>query len=318
MERAEFARTNRNGSVVITRPTYRWPFITAPDGPRPEAPAMTDEPMDRAGAFLLFMASMLLTSLATAMGIVSWHAQFAYVESIKHSHTSAALEALGLDLGAVIFAMLGIALARLGRRAVIERALVCICAAGSAAMNLGLANLGSPRSIGVYVMPPVLFAITSDRIVSVIRRQALGRKDDDDSQSSAWRIGGLAFLYLLRLIVAPPSTAKGARLALLNATPLPELPAADEPAAIEPARRNAIAAPRPSRRRRSRGRKPGPTKTQRLLDLVAERHGPLSDFPLADVSRVATGIAPEVGIHAGSARTALRAAVLAAQYGRER
>jgi hypothetical protein len=185
-------------------------------------------------------------------------------------------------------------------------------------MNLGLANLGSPRSVGVYVMPPILFALTSDRLVSVIRRQALGPQADDESQRSSWRVGGLAVLYMLRLAVAPPSTMRGARLALLNATPLPELPATPEPPAVEPSRRAAIGGPRPPQRRsrgRGRGRKPGPTKTQRLLDLVAERHGPLSEFPLTDVSRVATGIAPEVGIHAGSARTALRAAVLAAHDG---
>jgi len=74
----------------------------------------------------------------------------------------------------VIFALLGIALARLESRAVVERMLVVACAAGSCVMNLLGADLGSPRSVAVYVMPPVLFAAMSDRLISVIRRAAIG------------------------------------------------------------------------------------------------------------------------------------------------
>jgi hypothetical protein len=306
-ETAMGARASTNGhSVLITRPTFRWPFITTPkDG------AMTDR-KDRTGAVLIAAAGILLAALAAAMGVVSWHAQYAFIFAVKRQELAAALEALGLDCGAVIFSVLGIALARLGRRAVIERILVCICAAGSCAMNAAGADLGSPRSVAAFVMPPVLFAITSDRLVSVIRRSALGPKADADSQRSAWRVAGLAALYVLRLTVAPPSTVKGARRALLNATPLPEPARAALPAAAK-----AVAdSPRPVRKaRRARGSKGGPTKTQRFLGLVAERHGPLAAFPLADVSRIATTLAPEVDLHPGSARSALRAAVLAARDG---
>jgi hypothetical protein len=262
------------------------------------------KPKDWTGWLLIAAAALLLAGLAAAMGIVSWHAQYAFIYAIKHQQLAAALEALGLDAGAVIFSVLGIALARLGRRAVIERVLVCVCAAGSCAMNAAGADLGSPRSVAAFVMPPILFAITSDRLVSVIRRSALGPQADSEAQRSAWRVAGLAALYLLRLAVAPPSTVTGARRALLNATPLPSA---------------AVAAPEPpgaivrcSHRGRRKG---GATKTQRFLDLVAERHGPLSAFPLANVSKVATALAPEVDLHPGSARTALKAAVIAAQDG---
>jgi hypothetical protein len=57
------------------------------------------------------------------------------------------------------------------------------------------------------------------------------------------------------------------------------------------------------------------TKTARLLALVAEQHGPLASVPVADVSKISAGLAPQVGLNSGAARTALRRAVLAAQDG---
>jgi hypothetical protein len=237
---------------------------------------------------------------------------------------------LGLDAGAVIFALLAIALARLRRRAVIERVLVVVCAAGSCGMNLLAANLGSPRSVAVYVMPPVLFAATSDRLVAVVRRAAMGPRDDDGPQRSAWRALGLALLYVLRFALAAPSTAKGARQALLNATPLPAAgPLAIGPRKDEPDQQcpgcgtrfasmfcpgcGQAAGDSQDRTRREPPREG--TKTARFLALVAERYGPLAGFDLSKVSRVAGELAPEVGLHPGSARTALRSAVLAAQAG---
>jgi hypothetical protein len=249
------------------------------------------------GGLLLTSAALLLLGLAVAMGIVSWHAQYAFVFAIKHQRLAAALEALGLDCGAVIFSVLGIALARLGRRAIIERALVCICAAGSCAMNAAGADLGSLRSVAAFVMPPVLFAITSDRLISVIRRSALGPKADAEMQRSAWRVAGLAVLYGLRFAVAPAETAKGARRALLNATPLPQAP--------EPGR-TAIAGPVKSRSQK-RGRNQGsagPSKAAELIRLAAERHD-LSAIALDKVSALATDLAGEVGLHPATARRTL-------------
>lgn len=318
LQRAVAARANHNGTLILTRPTPRWPFMTWPradevtTGRATETAASSSS--DAWGTVLVAAASLLLLSLALAMGVVSWHAQYAFIFGIKHQKLASALEALGLDAGAVVFSILGIALARLGRRAVIERVLVCACAAGSLAMNAAGADLGSPRSVAAFAMPPILFAVVSDRLTALIRRTALGPAGSEESQGSAWRTAGVGFLYLLRLVIAPPSTLRGARQAILNVTPLPELPAPSKPAAIEPPGRSATASPGPSGRRR-RNRRPGATKTQRFLNLVAQRHGPLATFPLTDVSRVATSIAPEVGLHPGSARTALKAAVTAARNG---
>jgi hypothetical protein len=310
------ARAGSHGHVVIIKPTPRWPFMTSAAKPD-DGSASTDIAGKVTGSGLLIAgACVLLAALAVAMGITSFHAQFTYIYATKHQRVPSMLEALGLDCGAVIFSLLGIALARLGRRAVVERVLVIACALGSCGMNALNASLGSPRSVAVWALPPVLFALTSDRLISVIRRAALGRLADDESQRSAWHMASTALLYVLRFALAPPSTAKGARQAVLNATPLPHAPRPELPelAGRQPA---ITSSPRPVRSpRRARGTSNSPTKTARFLDLVAERHGPLDQFDVAKVSKVAADLAPEVGLHQGSARRELRAAVLAAQDGR--
>jgi hypothetical protein len=321
----------RREHVIITKWGIDWPWKR-----RGHETGRRDRRRDR-GALLLAGAAVLLAADATAMGIVSWHAQYAFVYGAKHQHAASALEALGLDAGAVIFALLALALARLRRRAVIERVLVVACAGGSCGMNLLAADLGSPRSVAVYVMPPVLFAAMSDRLVAVVRRAAMGTAEDGP-QRSAWRTVGLALLYVLRFTVAAPSTAKGARRALLNATPLPVL-AASQPLTMgtgnDRGQQSGGLCSRcgnwftstfcpdcgHSSGAGDSGERPGweppraGTKTARFLALVAERYGPLAGLDLGKVSRVAGELAPQVGLHPGSARTALRAAVLAAQAG---
>ena len=278
------ARTNGNGHVVITKPS-RMPRLG----------------WLNTSTLLLTAACVLLAALAVAMGIVSWHAQFAFIEAAKHQHAASALEAFGLDAGAVVFALLGIALARLGRRAVIERTLVLACALGSCAMNLLGAELGSPRSVVVYVMPAVLFACGADRLIAVVRRSALGQREDEDGQRSAWVAGGHAALYVLRFLLAPPSTATGVRRMVLNAAPLP---GADAVSAAEPVK--AISAT--ARSTRAARRPAGSGKQARLIELAGERHD-LATLPLADVSRAATDLADEAALHPGTARRVLLAHV---------
>jgi hypothetical protein len=59
------------------------------------------------------------------------------------------------------------------------------------------------------------------------------------------------------------------------------------------------------------------TKTAELIRLTVERHGPLEALPLDQTSRIATAIGNEIGLHPGSARTALRKRVLASQNGHD-
>lgn len=294
---------------------------------------------DATGRWLIAGVCLILACLAVAMGVTSFHAQFTYIFATKRQWAPAVLEALGLDAGAVTFALLGIALARLGRRAAVERVLVVACALGSCGMNVLNANLASPRSVAVYGMPPVLFALTSDRLIAVIRRAALGRATGDDEQRSAWFLAGRFALYGLRLAVDLRGTARGTRQAILNATPLPQAPQIKDqqhPALLltvaEAIRRGELTArpgsswaasaavssqdqASPGHPRSGHYQPRDGTKTARFLALVQDRRGPLAGLPLSEVYRVSMDLGPEAGIHAGSARKALRAAILAAQDG---
>lgn len=263
------------------------------------------------GGVLLTVAALFLLGLAATQGFVSYSAQYVFVQAAKHAALPARLEAVGLDAGAVIFALLAVALAKLGRRASIERLANLACALGSMSMNLLGADLGSPRSVAVYVMPPALYALGSDRFISVIRRQALGPVEDERAQRSAWarfwRVMGFSALYSLRMALAPVETSTGVRRMVLNAAPLP---AADVPV-ITSAKAPRAVAGKP--RKAVTGRKGGPragSKTARFLELVAERYGNPGELSKAQVSPIATELAPLAGMDTGNARTALYRAIL--------
>jgi hypothetical protein len=92
----------------------------------------------------------------------------------------------------------------------------------------------------------------------------------------------LVLLYSLRFALAPPSTAKGLRRMVLNAAPLPGLPAVDETNAIDPP----------------------PTKKAALLALYRDH----ADYGNRDVAaKVAAELAPLAGLQAGTARAYLYA-----------
>jgi hypothetical protein len=179
------------------------------------------------GAILLCCAALLLLGLAAAQGYVSWRAQYGYIFAAKREHLPSVLEALGLDTGAVIFALLGLAHARMGRPARIERTLNIACALGSMTMNLLSADLGSPRSVVVYVLPAVLYAACSDRLIATAAHAA------GVQETSLWRWFGTGLLYGLRAVVAFPSTAAGLRRWLLQATPLPGAASAGQGERVE-------------------------------------------------------------------------------------
>src|SRR5262249_7541867 len=159
-----------------------------------------------------------------------------------------------------------------------------------------------PKSVLAYVMPPVFLAVVADRVVSVVRRHVLG-----EHERSPWLAAGPLILYLLRLMLAPPSTAAGLRRWLLLKTPLP----AATPATTSASRWKAITGSRGPAGLRAN------SKTARFLALVEQRPGPLSAFSPERLSPVCTELAPVVGLDIGAARTALRRAVLAAREGRQ-
>ncbi len=194
------------------------------------------------GSALVSAATVLLGLLAAGLFVVSLTAQYRYVFAVKHQSVPSAIEAIGLDAGMTIFSLLALGLAMAGQSARIERALIVVCAVASAGQNYAAAVVTSPRSVAAYVMPPLFLALVVDRVVAVVRRHVLG-----DAERSVWAaLGrgvatwakglGLVVLYLLRLVLAPPSTSAGLRRVVLNAAPLPAapqrpvLPAAEVPA----------------------------------------------------------------------------------------
>jgi hypothetical protein len=296
-------RANRRGTtLMITRPRDVWPWLGREREPR------------KKGTVLLVVASLLVSVLAAGQGYVSWFAQFDFIRAAKHHVVPSAIEALGLDAGAVIFALLALALARLERSALVPRVLNVSCAAGSLMMNVLGADLQSVRSIIIYALPSALYATASDRLIAVVRQHALPAEAGEEERRSAWamawravlrvlRVVATIVLYLLRLVFAAPSTVTGLRRLLLQMTPLPE-GAVKDPGS---GGREAHSGGGPGRgRRRRRPRKAAgdraPSKKSVLLALYAA-HARFGDR--AQVSQVAREIAPQAGLGSGTARAYL-------------
>ncbi len=241
------------------------------------------------GGGLLTGAAVLLLLLAAAQGYVSFRAQYTFIDHAKRMHVPSVLEALGLDTGAVIFALLALSLARRGQSGTVERVLNVACAVGSMVMNLLAADLTSPRSVTVWVMPSVLYAFASDRLIAVVRRWVRAGSPGSDAahERSPWRSLAAALLWTLRLALDPIGTLTGFRRWILAAVPtaprglLPAGAPADEP--------------------------PGETKREMLIRLYEERGtagDPRYGNP-AKTAQLAGELASQIGYHAGTARREL-------------
>jgi hypothetical protein len=271
------------------------------------------------------MASCLLLLLAAAQGYVSFRAQFVFVDHAKRAAVPSLLEALGLDSGAVIFALLALSLARRGRRAAVERALNVGCALGSLTMNLLAADLTSPRSITVWVLPSALYALASDRLIAVVRQWVRanepGRWTAEDG--SAWHALAGALLWILRLIFDVRGTLAGFRGWVLAEAPVAPRSTHSRGVACAVRHRGADAADRGTARgtgpaavpagllpgdelpRRSLGS--GSTKRAALIRLY-ERAGVDGDPRYGDRAKAAAmarEIAGQIGYHPGTARREL-------------
>ncbi len=198
------------------------------------------------------------------------------------------IEVLLPDLLMIVLTLLALGLAWAGQPARAERALILLCAAASAYMNVSAAALASPRSVAAYAIAPVALAVAVDRVVAVIRRHVLA-----DREPSAWaaagraaaaaaRVTGLVLLYCLRFALAAPQTARGLRRMVLDAAPLPGLPQAPAPEA------------------------PGQPRTKKAVLLALYRaHPDYGDRSTA--SWVAAELAAQAGLQAGTARSYLYA-----------
>jgi hypothetical protein len=267
---------------------------------------------DRSGTWLR-NASAGLSVLAAAAAAVSFTAQYRMIFAARRLALVAGLEAAIPDASAVVFASLGIALALHGRRAIRPRVLNVASVAVSVFMNTIAAAPGW-KSLAIWAMPPVAYALASDTLIGVLRawaiarHQALNTRLADEQVTPLAVLGGL-LLWLLRLALAPGSTLAGFRRWVLD-----ECPVAPGRRLPTSRRAPAITAPEPVRGRALQSPRDG-TKTARFLALVAQRYGPLAAVPVAGVSRISTELAPQAGLNTGAARTALRKAVLAAQDG---
>jgi hypothetical protein len=257
-----------------------------------------------------------LCLLAAAAAAVSFTAQYRMIYATRRLAVIAGLEAAIPDAAALVFACLGVALALHGQRAIRPRILNVAAMAASVFMN-AIAAAPGWRNLAVWAMPPVAYALASDTLIGVVRAWALARYRDLDAALAPEEVTPLAMagglvLWLLRLTLAPTSTLTGFRAWVLDQCPVAPGRRAPHPAGTPDAAPGAIA-----RSRRGSGPR-GQTKTARFLALVTERHGPLGAIPLHDVAKIAAAVAPQAELNPGSARAALRRAVLAAQDGEPR
>jgi hypothetical protein len=279
-----------------------------PADARAARPSEAELPRNRSAVWLR-NAAIGLCVLAAAAGAVSFTAQYRMVYDDRRLAVVACMEAAIPDAAALVFACLGIALALHGRRALRARALNVASVGASVFMNVIAAAPGW-RSLAVWVMPPVAYALASDTLVGVIRswviacHQHLNVRLATDEGTPLAVVGGL-LLWLLRLSLAPSSTLAGFRSWVLE-----ECPVAPGRRAARPAP-PAAAAASPALRR-GRGRRRRDTKSARFLALVTEHHGPLPAIELDNVAKISATLAPQVNLNTGAARTVLRRAVLAA------
>jgi hypothetical protein len=266
--------------------------------------------VDRSGLWLRNAVAGLVV-LAAAAAVVSFTGQYRMIFVARRLALVAGLEAAIPDAAALVFASLGIALALHGRRAIRARTLNVASVAVSVFMN-AIAAAPGWRALAIWAMPPVAYALASDTLIGVVRAWVIARHKAQnvrlaDEQVTPLAVLGGLLLWLLRLALAPRSTLAGFRYWVIEECPV----APGRRLATHPPTTKAISGSA-SRRIRSPG---SGTKTARFLALVAERHGPLAAVPVTDVSRICTALAPQIGLHPGAARTALRRAVLAEQNG---
>ena len=250
---------------------------------------------DRSGLWLRNAAAGLCV-LAAAAAAVSFTAQYRMAETARKLPAIAALEAAIPDAAALVFACLGIALALHGRRALRARILNLASVAASVFMNAIAAEPGW-HNLAIWALPPVAYALASDTLIGVVR--ARHQHLAGEAATPLAILGGL-LLWLLRLALAPASTLAGFRAWVLAECP------------VAPGRRAPAPGPAPAPHPRK------PTKTARFLALATERHGSLASIPLDAVAGISADLAPRVGLHPGTARAALRKAVLNARNGAPR
>jgi hypothetical protein len=243
------------------------------------------------GQKVIHTMTWLLVALAAGLLFVSFAAQFQYIFAVKHQDAPAMIEALSPDLAMIILSGLGIGLALAGKSSKAERVLIVACAFLAAGMNYAAADTNSPRSVAAYIAPPLLLAVITDRVISVIRRHVL---PDDTESAWTWlgravlaasKVCVLVMLYGLRTALAPWETFRGLRQTVLNAAPVPGMIEVQAVPAIEADDDDPIVPP---------------TKKDRFLALY-RAHRDYGDRSKA--GQVAQQLAPFADLQPGTGRT---------------
>ena len=173
------------------------------------------------GSVLVTAGMALLALLDGGLLYVVFAAQDRFIFTVKHQNAASMIQALALDAAMIIFSVLALGLARKGLPAHVERGLIVVCALASALMNWTASDHASLRSVAVYVSAPILLALVTDRVISVVRRHVLGMREDASVWARFGRRLGRAALWAARLLVDFRATRAGIRQAILAATPLP-------------------------------------------------------------------------------------------------
>ena len=118
------------------------------------------------------------------------------------------------------------------------------------------------RSVAIWVLPPVAYALASDTLIGVVRAWAIARHKPpgerlaDEEATPLAVVGGL-ILWLLRLALAPASTLAGFRAWVLDECPVAPGRRARRPApAASPRGRTGGDPPAGRPRTRAPGRRP--------------------------------------------------------------
>jgi hypothetical protein len=284
------ANGNGHHQVITARPPRQEP--PKEHGERPEK--------DRAGAWLRG-AGVSLAGLAAAAASVSYWAQFEFIDHVKHQKVVSYIQAGIPDIGALVFACLGIALALHGKRAIRARFLNVACVGISVGMN-ALASVPGWKPTAVWVMAPAVYAVASDTLIGVLRaywiarHRALNRTLAADD-STPLQVIGAFLLWCLRLVMDPGGTVRGFRAWVLSTPASPRTRAAVIPAA------KVIPPKGPKPKAIGAAAREG-SKTARMIAASAAE-ADLKTIPVNQVSALATRIAGEIGLDGGAARAAL-------------
>lgn len=284
-------------------PDYDWQAFGIPDNAYPEADqngvrilnlgGKQKTPKDRAARWLLY-AMLALAALGLAAAVVSFNAQFHFILQYKGDRKIAAIQAAIPDVGSMVFAALGIALALHGKRALRPRFLNLLCVGISVSMNY-MGSFAGYKAHAVWVMASVVYAVASDTLIGVIRAHELARqkrlneKLADEGTTPLDVLAGI-LLWTLRLILDPWGTVTGFRGWVLR-----EVKVAPGTRAVIPAKQT----PTPNKKTRvlppppnspkgkgSRGPRSG-SKTALFLARVEKKYRPLAEIDFSQVSPIA-------------------------------